>query len=123
MVAENENIEEPTEASRTEGAESSSQSVSDNSESRSANSDVARAENGAPEAQSANSASEAPFTNGATARPLEDKLKKGAKGYLMKIGKLMLMFAILGSLLICFATYMISSTFNNIFNKLEHPVE
>lgn len=114
MVAENENVEEPTEATGGEGAESSFQSLNSYPDSRAANT---------PEAQSANSAPEEPYTNGATAPPLEDKLKKGAKGFLMKIGKLMLMFAILGSLLICFATYMISSTFNNIFDKLERSVE
>lgn len=55
--------------------------------------------------------------------PVEDKLKKGAKGYLMKVGKLMIMLAILGSLILGFAAYMISNTLNGIVNKLEHPLE
>jgi hypothetical protein len=49
---------------------------------------------------------------------LDDKVKKGAKGYLMKVGKLMIFFAILGSLLLGFAAYMISSTLNNIVSKI-----
>jgi|AGTN01.1.fsa_nt_gi hypothetical protein len=73
-------------------------------------------------ASSFQSSSQSP-DNSSAPPPVEDRLKKGAKSYLMKVGKLMMMLAILGSLLIGFATYMISSTFNNIFTKLEHPNE
>lgn len=114
MVAENENAD-----SKSAGADAAS------SEPEASHSSGKVEASEAPEAGAAESSSQTENSSSAPSS-LEEKVKKGAKnykGYLMKVGKLMMMLAILGSLLIGFATYMISSTFNNIFQKLEHPTE
>lgn len=115
MVAENENAE-----SKGTGDDAASEPERSNAHVNSSPAQSAGEPTPAVETSSAQGAESSADQN---KPPVEDRLKKGAKSYLMKVGKLMMMLAILGSLLIGFATYMISSTFNNIFTKLEHPTD